>query len=162
MELSVFAMKQISGEERKHGPSYALLMETMGNTFDHASPNTMDKQQWWAAVYHDVINRRACFTFVDHGVGILRSYRFLQRMKHWPGVFTDNGEKLRSLLLGQIPSRTKDKHRGRGLPKAYETWQAGRIKNLVVIANDAYANAEKQEFKQLSTSFDGTIIYWEV
>lgn len=162
MDLSVFAMKQLTGRDQKHGPSYSLLMETMGNTFDHASPTSLERQEWWAGVYHDAISGRACFTFVDHGVGILRSYRFLQRVKHWPGVFQHNGEKLERLLLGQIPSRTKDKHRGRGLPNAYESWAQHRVKNLVVIANNAYANAEKQEFRELAVDFNGTIVYWEI
>jgi hypothetical protein len=162
MELTVFAMSQMSGKSVKHGPSYSLLMETMANTFDHASPNSMARQRWWTSVYYDHALQKACFTFVDHGVGILRSYTFLQRVKHFSGTFEHNGEKLQRLLLGQIPSRTKEKHRGRGLPKAYQAWQEGRVKNLVIIANNAYANAQRQEFKELSVSFDGTIVYWEI
>ncbi len=161
MELSSFAMKQMSGEPSKHGPSYGLLMETMANTFDHASPNTLERQEWWTSVYYDHTLAKACFTFVDHGVGILRSRTFLQRVKHFPGVF-GSGARLQSLLLGQIPSRTKEKHRGRGLPSAYEAWSSGRVKNLVIIANNGYANAQKQEFKELSVTFDGTIVYWEI
>jgi hypothetical protein len=162
MELSVFAMSQLHGVAAKHGPSYSLLMETMANTFDHASLNSLEKQEWWASVYFDRILQRACFTFIDQGIGIMRSYPFLQRLKHFPMAFHDAGEKLQRLLLGQIPSRTKERHRGRGLPKAYQAWESGRVKNLVVIANNAYANAQKQEFKELSVSFDGTIVYWEI
>src|ERR1035437_10157475 len=162
MDLSAFAMKLLTGSEQKHGPSYALLMETMGNTFDHAARTSLEHQQWWATVYHDIASGRACFTFIDHGVGILHSFPFLQRIRHWPGVFQHNGEKLQRLLLGQIPSRTKEKHRGRGLPKAYDTWVKARVKNLVVIANNAYANAEKQDFKEMAVDFSGTIVYWEI
>jgi hypothetical protein len=161
-ELSAFAMKLLTGTEQKHGPSYALLMETMGNTFDHAARTSLEHQQWWATVYHDATRGRACFTFIDHGVGILHSFPFLQRIRHWPDVFQHNGEKLQRLLLGQIPSRTREKHRGRGLPNAYDTWVKGRVKNLVVIANNAYANAEEQAFREMAVDFSGTIVYWEI
>jgi hypothetical protein len=161
MELSSFAMSQMSNGSNKHGPSYSLLMETMANTFDHASPNSLGRQEWWTSVYYDHALSKACFTFVDHGVGILRSRTFLQRVKHFP-MFKHDGEKLQRLLLGEIPSRTKEKHRGRGLPSAYEAWKNGRVKNLVIIANNGYANAKKQEFRELSVAFDGTIVYWEI
>jgi hypothetical protein len=48
------------------------------------------------------------------------------------------------------------------LPSAYEAWKNGRVKNLVIIANNGYANAKKQEFRELSVAFDGTIVYWEI
>src|SRR5579883_2292443 len=161
-DLSVFAMEKLHGIPKKHGPSYSLLLETMSNTFDHASPNSLTRQEWWASVYFDENERKACFTFIDQGVGILHSFTFLQRLKRLRREIRGSGEKLRDLLMGKIPSRTREKHRGRGLPKAYETWKSGRLDNLVVIANDGYANAQKQEFKDLAVPFNGTIVYWEV
>jgi hypothetical protein len=48
---------------------------------------------------------------------------------------------------------------------SYETYahcKAGRIRNLAVLANDAIGNAENDLFEPLSSSFPGTLIYWEV
>jgi len=161
-ELIDFATLRLFGQSKKAGPSYNLLLEAMGNTFDHASRRA-GETTWWASAYFNVVNHRVSFTVVDLGVGIFGSRSMGQRLKLWVGApFRDRGEALKRLLLGEIPSRTGVKNRGRGLPNAYETWKDGRIKNLVVIANNAYGNAENDDFREMKESFDGTIVYWEI
>jgi hypothetical protein len=162
-DLSLFAAQKLTGRATKHGPTVTVLLEAMGNTFDHAAPNTTLKKQWWTSAFFDEERHVVCFTFVDHGVGILNSRRLSERLRFWfPSVGFDSAEIMRKLLNGEIPSRTGEQHRGRGLPDTFAACQAGRLKNFVVIANDGFANAARKEFRKLRTSFSGTILYWEV
>jgi hypothetical protein len=36
------------------------------------------------------------------------------------------------------------------------------MRNLTVLASDAIGNAENEVFEPLSSSFPGTLVYWEV
>ena len=51
-------------------PSYGALIDVMENTFTHASPTRLTGQvSWFATVYCDMDRRKACYCFVDLGVG---------------------------------------------------------------------------------------------
>ena len=39
--------------------------------------------------------------------------------------------------------------------------QAGRIKSLIIVANDVYADVANDDFRVLKTQFPGTLLYWE-
>lgn len=166
-EIMGFGMQKLGRDDLKHGPTYNILIESMANTFQHAG-RTSGWKTWWAAVYYDEREQKACFTVVDVGVGILDSPTLKQRVAfgkskgHFSGLWTTQGEKLRDLLEGKIPSRTGERHRGRGLPSMYTAYKSGRISNLLVVSNRAFADAASGVFKQLRHDFRGTIIYWEV
>ena len=170
-EIMEFGMQQLGRDDLKHGPTYNILIESMTNTFQHAgrpSGRRNWRKTWWAAVYYDERERKACFTVVDVGVGILDSPTLEQRVAFWKskglfsGLWTTQGEKLRDLLEGKIPSRTGERHRGRGLPSMYAAYKSRRISNLVVVSNCAFADVASGVFKELRHGFRGTIIYWEV
>ena len=110
--------------------------------------------------YYDEAKQAVCFTLLDLGVGILKSVRLLDRVRFLSGQ--KPGEKLEMLLCGNVPSRTGEKYRGRGLPKMKETCDAGRIRNLMVLTNNACAHVERDDYLELKAEFRGTIIYWEV
>ena len=69
---------------------------------------------------------------------------------------------LQDVLGGKIASRTGDVFRGKGLPGINSATSEGRINNLVIISNRAYANVSGGEFRMISTPFRGTFVYWEV
>jgi hypothetical protein len=149
-EFMDFFGKSLYGGRRKHGPSYNLMIEAMGNTFDHASPHDSRKLPWWASVYYDEVRRRVCFSIVDRGVGIFKSASFVDRLRMWKGAaLRGDGAKMEKLLSGMIPSRTREPNRGRGLPDALTHWKLGRISELVIISNFGYAKASAGEYRTL-------------
>ena len=170
-DIIKFGMQRLGGASLKHGPTYNILIEAMTNTFQHAAARRKKGQQrWWAAVYYDDTRQAACFTSVDVGIGILKNFEFRQRLKLWSeqaGLLfkqtsLNQGEKLRMLLQGKVPSRTGAKYRGRGIPNMKEACNEGRINNLLILSNKAFANAGQDVYRELTDAFRGTIIYWEV
>lgn len=166
-DIIEFGLRNLNGfPSTKHGPTYTIFTEAMTNTFQHADQRE-GRQKWWAAVYYDAAKQAACFTCVDVGVGILESFNFRQRWNLWvqrAGLLKqmDQGEKLRRLLNGDVPSRTGEKYRGRGLPRMKESCNAGRINNLSILSNKAFADIGQNAYQELTNDFRGTIIYWEV
>ena len=162
-----FALQKLGRwEQKKHGPTYTLFTEAMANTFQHADRHKPGTKNWWAGVYYDAEKQAACFTSVDIGIGILKSFSFRQKWKSqsWKSFRTreNQGEILRKLLDGEIPSRTGEKHRGRGLPNMKMANDRNRIQNLMIVSNGAHAHVGHNNYTQLSAEFSGTIIYWEV
>ncbi len=86
----------------KHGPAaYNVFTEAMANTFEHASKSARGVDRLWAAVCYDARRKATCFTAVDTGVGILRSFNLQQHAEAWregPGLAVpDQGKILRML-----------------------------------------------------------------
>ncbi len=160
-----FALKRLGhADQRKHGPTYTMFTEAMANTFQHADQNELGAKNWWAGAYYDAEKQAACFTSVDIGIGILKSFNFRQKLQSWKSfqIAMDQGNTLKRLLSGEIQSRTGEKHRGRGLPNMKRANDCNRIKNLVILSNGAHAHLGHNKYRSLSTEFGGTIIYWEV
>lgn len=166
-DIIMFGLKKLGDyASRKHGPAYTIFTEAMANTFQHADRRHAGQRPWWAGVYYDDTKQAACFTSVDVGVGILMSFSFRQRWMSWRSQFRltnpDQGEKLRMLLSGEIPSRTGEKHRGRGLPNMKAACEEGRIQNLMILSNNAHAHVGRQAYRELKVGFRGAIVCWEV
>lgn len=152
----------IHGKPTPQRSTYRVLIESMANTFNHATRDSDGTQTWWATVYADPQSSRVCYTFFDTGVGIFhsanigpwrRAYRFL-------GV-QSNQRILADILQGKVQSRTGLAYRGKGLPAIYRLSLEKKISSLVIIANDVYANIDKNDFRLLGTEFSGTLLYWE-
>lgn len=162
-DLIAFATERLRGAPGPHQPSYSVLGEAMLNTVYHASASPDEREPWWASVFVDTERRRACFTFIDQGVGIFKSHRLGLRLNLATHLrFTDRAEILRDLMHGKIPSSTKVPGRGNGIPGMYGHCKARRIRSLTVLANDAIGYAETEVYSVLNTSFDGTVLYWEI
>ena len=144
-----------------HKGVFTLFMEATTNTVEHGS-NTNRPTRWVAGAYFDKDRNVMSFTVIDRGVGILNSVKFQRDLSAlWGRVAWDAGEKLRQLLLGKMRSRTKEPHRGLGLPGAFQAFKAGRISDLAIIGNRGFAHARTGQFAELAVGFDGTIVYWE-
>ncbi len=162
-ELVKFAMEKLTGVAVTHRPSYAVLSEAMLNTVNHAATEGHSPEPWWASVYYDADRERACFTFLDQGVGIFESHTLTMRLRLMQTIRTlSSSDILKKILDGEVRSSTGTDGRGNGLPGICTHCRAGRIRNLTVIANDAYGNVETGDFHKLSLGFDGTLLYWEV
>lgn len=162
-DLIHWGIKSISGVEGKCTPAYRVLIECMLNTHNHAAKEGAKRETWWATVYGDQARGRVCFTFVDAGVGIFRSLRLrkLQTLYRRLGFKTD-AAILRDMLLGRVESSTGISYRGKGLPSIYKLSQLGKIKSLVIIANDVYADVGAGRYETLGVAFRGTLLYWEI
>lgn len=95
------------GDSRRCRAAYRVLIECMNNTHNHASGRHGDRETWWATVYADVQRGRACYTFLDTGVGIFRSVRIgkLRKLFKFAGI-QDDGTILRDILHGKVQSST--------------------------------------------------------
>ena len=166
-DIIEFGLQKLSKSASKlHKPSYTVFTEAMANTFQHANANKGNRIKWWAGVYYDDAKRAACFTCIDLGIGILRSFSFQQKIMSF-GTFlrkygSGQGDVLKDILSGNMPSRTGAKYRGRGLPNIKLACEAGRIQNLLVLSNKAHAHVGRGTYESLRTEFHGTILYWEV
>jgi hypothetical protein len=162
-DLIHLANDALYGDPRRCPPAYRVLIESMNNTHNHASGRHEYQETWWATVYADVERERACYTFLDTGVGIFRSVKVskLRRLFKMAGIQSD-ATILRDVLEGKVESSTGQPFRGKGLPAINDLSKRGRIKSLVIVANDVYGNVEKGEFRPIRTSFSGTLLYWEV
>ena len=47
-DIIKFGLKQLGISKLKHGPSYTIYTEAMGNTFQHADQNQLGAKKWWA------------------------------------------------------------------------------------------------------------------
>lgn len=163
LELIQFATLQLNGKAEYHGPSYSVFGEAMLNTLNHAARKGEPKEPWWASVYYDGERKRACFTFLDQGVGIFESHTLTTNLKFKSLVgLLNQGQLLEKIFNGEIPSSTRIPGRGNGIPEMYESCKAGRIRNLTVIANAACGEAETETYTMIPEPFEGTLLYWEI
>jgi hypothetical protein len=157
-EFSRFATK-ISGRSLVSlKPSVSTLVELTANTFAHADPKEEGAITWWAGVYFDHLRDRVCFTVIDNGVGVLKSRGIWELLR--TAVLSEQAAFLEDILEGRVKSKTRKEHRGLGLPGTLAHWKAGRFKELVVIANEAFYSATHGRAR-LQPAFNGTMIYWE-
>jgi hypothetical protein len=148
---------------------YSAVGECMHNTWDHARyeeeiQRKLDRRQWLLHAHFDRFTKITCITFVDIGVGIIKSIKLrdiahtVMRTFGWE----NESDILRKILLGQIPSRTGDPMRGNGLPSIHTHYKNGFIKRLIVIANHAFIDFDRGVAQDLHDHFGGTFIYWEI
>ncbi len=159
-KLINFAAKGGSSSLRLKVP-YGILLECMGNTHQHAGECPGD-ERWYASVFRDNIRQCDCFTFVDMGVGIFNSLELTARLRMYNVTGWGRPKILRELLDGKIRSSTRKSYRGRGLPSIYRACIDEKIRRLVLVTNDVYADVEAAEFRDLSADLKGVVLYWEV
>lgn len=161
--LKDFGVTNTLNRSGKYPPIYESLLDLMQNTKDHADTKVKGKEKWIAHAYNDPKTKITHYSFVDLGVGIVKSLRsredFAKRIME---LRLSDHAMLQKVFLGEILSRTGDSKRGRGLPKMYRRFHNKRIKRLIVISNDTYLNFERKEYRPLGSHFEGTFVYWEL
>lgn len=150
------------GSPRRCQAAYRTMIESMNNTHNHAGGKRDLRELWWLTVYAEPAQGHVSYTFLDTGVGILQSVRVgtIRRAYKLLGL-TDDARILQDILEGKVESSTGIPHRGKGLPAIYRLSQEGRIKSLVIVANDVYANVDARDYRTLPQAFHGTLLYWE-
>lgn len=167
------------GEPRRCTKLQRVFIELMQNTNNHAALSEKGYHHWWTTACYIPEEQKACFAFIDYGVGILASLESGKR-----GIFTNlfneivnffkptNNAKLIELLLkGDLhelarkkkpATSTRDYFRGKGLPGIYKAFKTNQISNLVVISNNVIAKCAKDSFEMLNSDLSGTFVYWEL
>jgi hypothetical protein len=162
-ELVAVATSKLTGAARSTGPSFSVLCEAMLNTWNHAAKSGEPPEPWWASVYVDSERDRACFTFIDQGVGIFESHRLTAKLTFLRSLrLLDRGQLLELIFKGQIPSTTRLPGRGNGIPGMYEHCKAQRIREFTIISNNVIGKGDTDTYEVLPTGFAGTLIYWEI
>ncbi len=144
---------------------YDMLMELEVNTADHAyktNSNSLFHDNWLLVVEDNV--DRFSFTFLDVGVGICKT--IYKRWHERLNLGKTQYDYLLSAFDGKLlRSETKERHRGRGLPKIKKYATENRIINLTVITNKAICSSSDKcilEGQRIDESLAGAIYYWEV
>lgn len=149
-----------------------VFLELMQNTNNHASIGKEGEKLWWVSVDHNKDRKVVSFSFIDFGIGIFNSlqnknpdnkfYGWREKMNK-AFNFSNNAELLKLILQGNLHKTvTGNYYRGKGLPGIQNEFNSGSISNLHIIANDVYADIEKDKFITLSNSLLGTFVYWEL
>lgn len=163
--------QMIWGERKRCTGVQRTYLELMQNTNNHASLTGTNEHHWYTTVSYNKEKNKACFSFIDYGVGIIESINKNEKGKFWnylSKIFSilkpqNNGDFLRLLLDGSIhKTATGHYYRGKGLPGVYKAFCDNKISNLIVITNDALADCQNNEYKTLKNKFVGTYIYWEL
>jgi hypothetical protein len=161
-ELIRIGTEAAFGTSRKSYPAYSALIECMSNTHNHATGRREQygAEMWYSTVYGDANTQSISYTFLDTGVGIFRSVRLNKLKKLYNKLFRgeDHRDILRDILLGRIASRTGLPFRGKGLPGIYKSFRAGRIKSLIIVSNDVYADVANDDYRLLRIEFPGTTV----
>ncbi len=161
----------IWGEKRRCPGVQRVYLELMQNTNNHSALDSKGIHHWWTTVHYDEKSKKAYFSFIDYGVGIMNSlrndsqgkfYNIIPKIKE---IFNpkDNSEILHLLLKGDIHKTSTGKYyRGKGLPCLFKACDENKITNVVVIANDAKVDYLENKNIRLDNSFSGTFIHWEL
>lgn len=143
---------------------HIVLLECVGNTYDHAynkgSTKSMPYQAKWWAMAHYQQGMVSC-SVLDNGAGIPATMKkkFREIVKFW-------GREEHILLFKAFTeparSRLKLEFRGKGLPKIYELVCLDYLKNVRVVSNKAFVNlSHLRENKELQRPLKGTLYSFE-
>jgi hypothetical protein len=162
-----FARERLGGMDPAFGRSlYSALIECMANSKNHAYPQG---GMWWlAASYEEQPFPRVRFVFLDNGKSIPVTVRktlfesirqaLISSVPSWA---TSDADLIASALNGNFRTETGLKHRGKGLPRIYQSAKLGRIANLVVLSRLGMVIAENEQKRALPRLFGGTLLAWD-
>jgi len=168
------AMEHTFGtSDPKHQRFYRILIECMGNTWNHANyADRSETYSWWLLAYKEPSTKITKFCFLDLGIGIFGSLEYkykehkLNELLKWFKP-NKNKETLGKIFKGQRRTSTKElAGRGQGLNYIYSLVKKDKtIKNFTLISNDIIArigyNAD-DKIDKIKNGFIGTLYYWEI
>ena len=168
------------GTEKRIKELYAILIEMMANTNNHAAAKpidslTIDNRQWWLFIFPDSLSKSVKFVFLDLGVGIFDSIPVKQFIQRTPQSLLDKKhlsqnyrrriqlqEILTNLTSGKIKSSTGRDDRGRGIPLIAEHSVCNHFCSFHIISNDAYIDLREGTASAMNEHFGGTLFHFEL
>lgn len=149
---------------------YKGLVECMDNVMGHAYPSDNRRQQlwlnrqWWMLAYKNLADKEVRLCFYDQGVGIPNTIRTRFRDRINP-LRSDEDIIVDAVIEGNY-SKTKEKTRGRGLPKLLEIIEGSEFfGELSIYSQRSHCRFFSSEhfFKnRLEEPLDGTLITWRL
>lgn len=159
------------GEKRRCRGVQRIFLELMQNTNNHASRKPGEKY-WWVSVSKLENPKRICFSFIDYGMGIFRSLETKGTDSKFAGWVNkiknicnpqNHNEVLREMMNGNFHQTVTGKsYRGKGIPGIYNELGKKSITQLMIISNDAFADAKANDYHKLLNPLKGTYVYWEI
>lgn len=167
LQVRVLTARHIYGQDDSSiKPLYRTLIECMANTKNHASNIESIQTTWWLVVYNgekETGEKWTSFSFIDTGVGIYNSANIKKLLKFAAQLkLTRRTDILKDMLEGNVGSRTGLDYRGKGLPKIYNDFMNGHLKNLHIVTNKVFLGLETGTSVEMNKSLDGTFLYWEI
>lgn len=166
------ATQVIWNEKRRCLGVQRSLIELMHNTNNHAVLKKEGEKHWFLSVQHLKKEKKACFSFIDFGVGIFDSLNNKEEDSKWYNwqtslsnifTFNNNRELLKLILNGSLHKTVTGKYyRGKGLPGINDAFKRNHFSKLHIISNDVFADVENNNFETLKNKFSGTFVYWEL
>jgi hypothetical protein len=150
--------------------SYQCLIELMKNTHNHAdgrgrafsraAKRRLKRELWIVSVYcQDGV---AFFTFVDLGVGLLKSVApksYLGRLQQ--SVFTyGQPQLLQEMFSGRVAATVMEPGHGLGLPFMQQSAATNRLPGLHVLTSSATGEVSSMNFRSISSTLRGTVFRW--
>ena len=171
-EIILETSEKIWGEARRCKGVQRIYIELMLYTNNLASSTGQAEHHWYTTVHYIPEENKACFSFIDYGVGIIQSMKTDRKSRFYnviPKILSkfgtqSNADLLLLLLKGDIHRNTSTGkyYHGKGLPCIFNACDEGKISNAVVISNDAKVEYKGKIGYKLQSSFNGTFIYWEL
>jgi len=154
-----FSRGHLGIQRNKNSKSiYATIIECMANTRDHAyGPEDKDRQWWLIARYNDAEDKVE-FAFLDNGYTIPRTIQqnFVEK------AIGIDSSLIESALNGKFRTRTRKRHRGKGLPRMKQYNDQGFIKDLTIVSRRAFVRCNTGEVKNTGSRFHGTLLTWSL
>lgn len=158
--MVLFAMEHADLSKEVADATYITLVELMLNTHTHADARVGQKP-WLASVY--CTKGTAYFTFIDIGVGILKSAspkRFLRGLGLTLRGYGE-AELLRQVFEGRIGASTEIPGRGFGLTTMRAMAAQGKLPSLRVMTSGVVGPVAEMDFSPSGVQIRGTIFRWE-
>lgn len=155
------AMETVWGEKARCPLLFGGIGEMLRNTCDHAFA-AIEDVTWHFGISHFEEDQKVCFSFIDNGDGILKTYKRKGLLDKVVGFFSNNAEVLETAFKNGIESRTGLKWRGKGLPTIYEMYTDRIISNLIVITNNVYIDFDRGIAEAIANPFMGTCYFWQI
>ena len=143
---------------------YVLINEMMLNSYQHAyTDKRKQKNSWYLFVQSE--GQKIKFTFLDSGLGIPNTVK-----KKLTDLFyvKSDADIVFSALDGEFRTQTKQKFRGKGLPKIKDCLKSHSFENMQIITNAAYCRIQYDHDRYITQKKDlnvpvlGTIFCWEL
>jgi hypothetical protein len=165
--LSMFIQEKMAISRIQARPLYDTLVELMSNTRQHAyEEESQVSQEWFVFARHEENSRTASFLFLDTGRGIPTtiSQSWMEAFRRYlagKGMRVGSeSSMIRSALEGAYRTRTKEPHRGKGLPSIRQLQDNGYFDKLMIISNRGYVSPNLD--METAGSLRGALFYWEM
>jgi hypothetical protein len=165
-ELVEFALEHSATAKRVADVCNKTLVELMLNTFNHAAEGRGEDQnpqpptRWRAAVYCE--DGTAYFTFLDMGVGVLRSFAPRNHLRALGASLLGYGQVplLCDVFRGRIGASAYKPGRGYGLTNMRKEAEGLPFLQLQVLTSSVVGEVAGANFRTVNATMYGTVFRW--